>query len=193
MIFRSHAFCYVQVFLTPFPLQVNVFPITIMFGMCSIFLFMAAILQWRLMVVSDTQRASKLALVPFSIMWFCTLLHATKSPCCLIMKYKSLEILPSTVVGSSCRTTRLDCYEGNERWRPATEYISAQWSIFTLQFCVLPMQALRKESDVHKQNYWELRISSYNLILEMRVWSESGLWSSNVSVVSAGEWSNVGG
>lgn len=37
--------------------NVNVFPITIMFGMCSIFLFMAAILQWRLMVVSDTQRA----------------------------------------------------------------------------------------------------------------------------------------
>ncbi|KAL5213899.1 hypothetical protein ABZP36_003051 [Zizania latifolia] len=37
--------------------NVNAFPITIMFGMCSIFLFMAVILQRRLMVVSDTQRA----------------------------------------------------------------------------------------------------------------------------------------
>jgi len=33
--------------------NVNAFPITVMFGMCSIFLFMAAILQRRLMVVSD--------------------------------------------------------------------------------------------------------------------------------------------
>ncbi|OVA14753.1 Protein of unknown function DUF791 [Macleaya cordata] len=35
--------------------NVNAFPITIMFGMCSIFLFMASILQRRLMVVSETE------------------------------------------------------------------------------------------------------------------------------------------
>jgi len=39
-------------------LQVNAFPITVMFGMCSIFLFMAAILQRRLMVVSDLHKSS---------------------------------------------------------------------------------------------------------------------------------------
>ncbi|KAG6466306.1 molybdate-anion transporter-like [Zingiber officinale] len=33
--------------------NVNAFPITIMFGMCSIFLFMASVLQRRLMVVAD--------------------------------------------------------------------------------------------------------------------------------------------
>ncbi|KAH7659583.1 Molybdate-anion transporter protein [Dioscorea alata] len=37
--------------------NVNAFPITIMFGMCSIFLFMAAILQRRLMVVSESYRS----------------------------------------------------------------------------------------------------------------------------------------
>ena len=41
-------------------LQVNAFPITIMFGMCSIFLFMASILQRRLMVVAEIHRSSKL-------------------------------------------------------------------------------------------------------------------------------------
>ncbi|XP_072962824.1 uncharacterized protein [Typha angustifolia] len=35
--------------------NVNAFPITIMFGMCSIFLFMASILQRRLMVVSESK------------------------------------------------------------------------------------------------------------------------------------------
>ena len=39
-------------------LQVNAFPITVMFGMCSIFLFMAAILQRRLMVVADLHKLS---------------------------------------------------------------------------------------------------------------------------------------
>ncbi|CAD6213287.1 unnamed protein product [Miscanthus lutarioriparius] len=39
--------------------NVNAFPITVMFGMCSIFLFMAAILQRRLMVVSDLHRSTK--------------------------------------------------------------------------------------------------------------------------------------
>lgn len=34
-------------------LQVDAFPITIMFGMCSIFLFVASILQRRLMVISE--------------------------------------------------------------------------------------------------------------------------------------------
>ncbi|CAN6285974.1 unnamed protein product [Urochloa humidicola] len=38
--------------------NVNAFPITVMFGMCSIFLFMAAILQRRLMVVSDLHKSS---------------------------------------------------------------------------------------------------------------------------------------
>ncbi|KAH9321890.1 hypothetical protein KI387_016529, partial [Taxus chinensis] len=36
--------------------NVNAFPITIMFGMCSIFLFMASILQRRLMFVADSHR-----------------------------------------------------------------------------------------------------------------------------------------
>ncbi|KAG6506985.1 molybdate-anion transporter-like isoform X1 [Zingiber officinale] len=36
--------------------NVNAFPITIMFGMCSIFLFMASVLQRRLMVVADTYK-----------------------------------------------------------------------------------------------------------------------------------------
>ncbi|WOL05681.1 molybdate-anion transporter-like [Canna indica] len=36
--------------------NVNAFPITIMFGMCSIFLFMASVLQRRLMVVAETYR-----------------------------------------------------------------------------------------------------------------------------------------
>ncbi|BAT11688.1 Os10g0519600, partial [Oryza sativa Japonica Group] len=38
--------------------NVNAFPITVMFGMCAIFLFMAAILQRRLMVVSDLHRST---------------------------------------------------------------------------------------------------------------------------------------
>ena len=33
--------------------QVNAFPITVMFGMCSIFLFVACLLQRRLMVIAD--------------------------------------------------------------------------------------------------------------------------------------------
>ncbi|KAJ1694230.1 hypothetical protein LUZ63_010928 [Rhynchospora breviuscula] len=36
--------------------NVNAFPITIMFGMCSIFLFMASVLQRRLMVVAESQK-----------------------------------------------------------------------------------------------------------------------------------------
>ncbi|KAJ1702206.1 hypothetical protein LUZ63_001985 [Rhynchospora breviuscula] len=39
--------------------NVNAFPITIMFGMCSIFLFMAAILQRRLMMVAESHKSSK--------------------------------------------------------------------------------------------------------------------------------------
>jgi MFS family permease len=38
--------------------NVNAFPITVMFGMCSIFLFMAAILQRRLMWVAESHKAS---------------------------------------------------------------------------------------------------------------------------------------
>ncbi|CAH2044316.1 unnamed protein product [Thlaspi arvense] len=37
--------------------NVNAFPITIMFGMCSIFLFVASILQRRLMLISDKPKA----------------------------------------------------------------------------------------------------------------------------------------
>ncbi|VAH17151.1 unnamed protein product [Triticum turgidum subsp. durum] len=38
--------------------NVNAFPIAVMFGMCSIFLFIAAILQRRLMFVSDLHRST---------------------------------------------------------------------------------------------------------------------------------------
>uniref|UniRef100_A0A1D1Y5T0 Molybdate-anion transporter n=1 Tax=Anthurium amnicola TaxID=1678845 RepID=A0A1D1Y5T0_9ARAE len=37
--------------------NVNAFPITVMFGMCSIFLFMASVLQRRLMVVADIHKS----------------------------------------------------------------------------------------------------------------------------------------
>ncbi|CAD5168143.1 uncharacterized protein LOC103974038 [Musa acuminata AAA Group] len=37
--------------------NVNAFPITIMFGMCSIFLFMASVLQRRLMVVAESHKS----------------------------------------------------------------------------------------------------------------------------------------
>lgn len=40
-------------------LQVNAFPITVMFGMCSIFLFLASVLQRRLMVISENQKPSE--------------------------------------------------------------------------------------------------------------------------------------
>lgn len=36
--------------------NVDAFPITVMFGMCSIFLFVASILQRRLMVIAETQK-----------------------------------------------------------------------------------------------------------------------------------------
>ncbi|GMY30621.1 molybdate-anion transporter-like [Fagus crenata] len=39
--------------------NVDAFPITIMFGMCSIFLFVAALLQRRLMVIADSQKSTK--------------------------------------------------------------------------------------------------------------------------------------
>lgn len=39
--------------------NVDAFPITIMFGMCSIFLFVAALLQRRLMVIADSQKPTK--------------------------------------------------------------------------------------------------------------------------------------
>ncbi|KAK2981910.1 hypothetical protein RJ640_019130 [Escallonia rubra] len=37
--------------------NVNAFPITVMFGMCSIFLFVASILQRRLMVIAERQKS----------------------------------------------------------------------------------------------------------------------------------------
>uniref|UniRef100_A0A0D6QUE7 Molybdate-anion transporter n=1 Tax=Araucaria cunninghamii TaxID=56994 RepID=A0A0D6QUE7_ARACU len=40
--------------------NVNAFPITVMFGMCSIFLFMAAVLQRRLMVVAESHKSKSL-------------------------------------------------------------------------------------------------------------------------------------
>ncbi|CAM8980539.1 unnamed protein product [Rhodiola kirilowii] len=39
--------------------NVNAFPITIMFGMCSIFLFMAAVLQRRLLAISDKPKTEE--------------------------------------------------------------------------------------------------------------------------------------
>ncbi|PWA95736.1 major facilitator superfamily protein [Artemisia annua] len=39
--------------------NVNAFPITIMFGMCSIFLFVAAVLQRRLMVITDKSKSDE--------------------------------------------------------------------------------------------------------------------------------------
>ncbi|KAL2925675.1 Nucleolar protein 9 [Bienertia sinuspersici] len=36
--------------------NVEAFPITVMFGMCSIFLFVASILQRRLLVIAESQR-----------------------------------------------------------------------------------------------------------------------------------------
>ncbi|KAJ4811951.1 Molybdate-anion transporter [Rhynchospora pubera] len=44
--------------------NVNAFPITVMFGMCSIFLFMAAILQRRLMTVAESHKSS---IAPFGL------------------------------------------------------------------------------------------------------------------------------
>ncbi|XP_052208939.1 uncharacterized protein LOC127812557 [Diospyros lotus] len=38
--------------------NVNAFPITVMFGMCSIFLFVASILQRRLLVISESQKSN---------------------------------------------------------------------------------------------------------------------------------------
>lgn len=38
--------------------NVNAFPITVMFGMCAIFLFMASVLQRRLMVVADSHKTN---------------------------------------------------------------------------------------------------------------------------------------
>ena len=40
-------------------LKVDGFPMTIMFGMCSIFLFVAAVLQRRLMAIAESQKSSK--------------------------------------------------------------------------------------------------------------------------------------
>ncbi|KAH0922174.1 hypothetical protein HID58_022192 [Brassica napus] len=42
--------------------NVDALPITIMFGMCSIFVFVASILQWRLMVISENPSALLLPL-----------------------------------------------------------------------------------------------------------------------------------
>lgn len=57
--------------------QVNAFPITVMFGMCSIFLFMAAILQRRLMSVAESHKAlSKLTVISHMLkakfVWRCS-------------------------------------------------------------------------------------------------------------------------
>lgn len=40
--------------------NVNAFPITVMFGMCAIFLFMASVLQRRLMVVAESHKTKSL-------------------------------------------------------------------------------------------------------------------------------------
>ncbi|XP_033128836.1 molybdate-anion transporter isoform X2 [Brassica rapa] len=41
--------------------NVDALPITIMFGMCSIFVFVASILQWRLMVISENPKGEELS------------------------------------------------------------------------------------------------------------------------------------
>jgi len=40
-------------------LKVDAFPMTVMFGMCSVFLFVASILQRRLMNVAEIHKSSK--------------------------------------------------------------------------------------------------------------------------------------
>lgn len=47
-------------------LMVNAFPMTVMFGMCSIFLFMASILQRRLMVIAKSHKSSKFSVLDAS-------------------------------------------------------------------------------------------------------------------------------
>ncbi|CAN1254694.1 Molybdate-anion transporter [Linum perenne] len=44
--------------------NVDAFPIIVMFGMCSIFLFVASLLQRRLMFIVDLQKSSKLIYLP---------------------------------------------------------------------------------------------------------------------------------
>lgn len=57
---QMFALCFVyNISLVLFPFQVNAFPITIMFGMCSIFLGTAAVLQRRLFVITDGHKSSK--------------------------------------------------------------------------------------------------------------------------------------
>lgn len=46
--------CFVSCFL-----KVDAFPIIVMFGMCSIFLFVASLLQRRLLVIAESQKPSK--------------------------------------------------------------------------------------------------------------------------------------
>lgn len=45
--------CFVINMYSIFSVKVDAFPITVMFGMCSIFLLVAAVLQRRLMVISE--------------------------------------------------------------------------------------------------------------------------------------------
>ncbi|PPE02929.1 hypothetical protein GOBAR_DD00051 [Gossypium barbadense] len=52
VLYNTHAY-YSVTNCAGLPLKVNAFPITVMFGMCSIFLFVASILQRRLMAISD--------------------------------------------------------------------------------------------------------------------------------------------
>lgn len=40
-------------------LKVDAFPMTVMFGMCSVFLFVASMLQRRLMNVAEIHKSSK--------------------------------------------------------------------------------------------------------------------------------------
>lgn len=47
--------------------QVEAFPITVMFGMCSIFLFVASLLQRRLLGIAESQRPSEFLLDCFFI------------------------------------------------------------------------------------------------------------------------------
>jgi hypothetical protein len=81
-------------------LQVNAFPITVMFGMCSIFLFMAAILQRRLMVVADLH---KLSTSMFSFFLICS----SRDENCIILSGRHINSV-SLMANWYCRSTRDD-------------------------------------------------------------------------------------
>lgn len=58
-------------------LKVDAFPMTVMFGMCSVFLFLASILQRRLMNVAEIHKSSKSSdIITFKVMWYTHLIRS---------------------------------------------------------------------------------------------------------------------